>query len=388
MLKNIVGPPVTGEDFVGRKNEIDRAADILEQGNALLLASPRRVGKSSFSHKMLDVFSEKGFKSIYLDLQGLRSEQEFGDRLAEELKAKRSEELPVFNIKNKLGGIWGKVRKLEFKGIGIEFKDNPDKFYKSVENLIKTYGKVLIVVDELALFLQALERSSGLDNVEAFMNWFRKIRISGQGNVLWILCSSVSITNYLSNNRMSHTINDVVPLRLGEMTVEEASELLRELCDGAGIDKFDDGQVDTILTKIGWKLPFFIQNFFQCYHSGIKSGLYADVSVGDAVDSIMEQMIKEHQISSWSERLVGYGRYEKPARLLLNYLCQPGHKSERSHLETIIDSACPEGEDTGMVYAEVRQMLENDGYLMDTDKGDVVFRSPIIRQYWFNKFVK
>lgn len=43
---------------------------------------------------------------------------------------------------------------------------------------------------------------------------------------------------------------------------------------------------------------------------------------------------------------------------------------------------------TAMVYAEVRQMLENDGYIMETESGDLVFRSPIIRQYWFSKFVK
>lgn len=60
MVKNLVGPPVTGDNFVGRRNEIERAVSILEQGNSLLLASPRRVGKSSFSQKMLEVFEHKG----------------------------------------------------------------------------------------------------------------------------------------------------------------------------------------------------------------------------------------------------------------------------------------------------------------------------------------
>ena len=40
MVKNLVGPPVTGDNFVGRRNEIERAVSILEQGNSLLLASP------------------------------------------------------------------------------------------------------------------------------------------------------------------------------------------------------------------------------------------------------------------------------------------------------------------------------------------------------------
>ena len=101
-----------------------------------------------------------------------------------------------------------------------------------------------------------------------------------------------------------------------------------------------------------------------------------------------DKIIKEHQISSWSERLSGYGKYERSAQTLLNYLCQPTHISRRNHLETIIARTCPKGDDVGVVLAEVKQMLENDGYLMETGEGEIVFRSPIIRQYWFTKFVK
>lgn len=388
MAKNLVGPPVTGEDFIGRKNEIERAISILEQGNSILLASPRRVGKSSFSQKMLDVFSQMGYKSIYLDLQGVKDEQEFGDRLAYELRKIQAQESIISNIKGKIEGIFGKVKKIDFKGVGVEFKENSDKFYEKVESLLSVDEKYLIVVDELAIFLQALESSYGIEHVESFMNWFRKIRISKHKNIVWILCSSISITNYVSKNKISHTINDVVSLNLGEMTSNEATELLLELCDGISIKRFSESEVSYILTKLGWKLPFFIQMFFQYYQAGIKSKDYEELSIENIVDIIIDKIIKEHQISSWSERLAGYGKYTKSAQLLLNYLCQPGHKSVRSHLETIVSSACPKGDDTAMVYAEVRQMLENDGYIMETESGDLVFRSPIIRQYWFSKFVK
>lgn len=386
MTKNLVGPPVKGNDFIGRRNEIERAESILEEGNSLLLASPRRVGKSSFAQKMTDIFEEKGYKTIILDLQGIKSEQEFGDRLADSLRRKKAQESRLYPIRDKIGNLMRKVKKFEVKGIGVEFKDDPERFYKSVENLLAVNGKFLIVVDELAVFLQALENTSCFENVESFMNWFRKIRVTMNSNIVWILCSSVSITSYVSNNKISHTINDVVSLSLGEMTLSEARELLLKLCSSTKIETFSDDQIDIILTKIGWKLPFFIQYFFQYYHMDYDK--YHDVPIEDAADSIIEQIIKEHQISSWSERLSGYGRYEKAARALLNYLCQPKHKSQRQHLETIIASECPEGADVGVIYAEIRQMLENDGYIMETKEGEIVFRSPIIRQYWLTKFVK
>lgn len=388
MAKNIVGSPVIGDDFIGRRNEIEQAVSILKQGNSLLLASPRRVGKTSFAQKMLSIFEGEGYKPINLDLQGIKSEQEFGDRLADCVREKQSQESKLRHIKDKIENFLKNVKKIEVKGIGVEFKDDPEKFYKSVENILASDGKFLIVVDELAIFLQALEDTYGFKHVESFMNWFRKIRTMKRSNIVWILCSSVSITNYVSNNKISHTINDVVSLSLGEMTMCEARELLLELCRNAEIEEFSDPQINIILTKIKWKLPFFIQYFFQRYHFGLKSEQYHNVPIEDIVDSIIEQMIKEHQISSWSERLSGYGRYERAAHALLNYLCQPEHKSQRHHLETIIASACPEGVNVEVAYAEIRQMLENDGYLMETENGEIDFRSPIIRQYWFVKFVK
>ncbi|MBR5892111.1 MAG: ATP-binding protein [Bacteroidaceae bacterium] len=388
MVKNLVGPPVTGENFVGRTNEITKAVSILEQGNSLLLASPRRVGKSSFSQKMLDIFAKKDYKTIYFDLQGINSEQEFGDRLADKLQEIQNRESALNNLKDKIEKFFRKVKKLDVKGIGVEFRTDPEMFYKSVESLLELDENFLIVVDELAIFLQTLEETSGFERVESFMNWFRRIRIDRREKIGWILCSSVSITNYVSKNRISHTINDVVSLNLGEMSTEEATELLQKLCDGAAISRFSKEQINIILERIGWKLPFFIQSFFQHYKSGLKQEQYAELPTENITDSIIEQIIREHQVSSWSERLSGYGKYERSAQTLLNYLCQPTHISRRNHLETIIARTCPKGDDVGVVLAEVKQMLENDGYLMETGEGEIVFRSPIIRQYWFTKFVK
>ena len=91
MVKNLVGPPVVGEDFVGRKEELAEAVRMISQGNSLLLASPRRVGKSSFSKKLVEMFRREGVLAAYVDLQGVRTEQEFGDRMADAFRKIREE---------------------------------------------------------------------------------------------------------------------------------------------------------------------------------------------------------------------------------------------------------------------------------------------------------
>ena len=65
-IKLKIGPPVIGEDFFGRWNELKKA-EVLIQDNNLMLAAPRRVGKTSFARRLKDVQSAKGWNTIFID---------------------------------------------------------------------------------------------------------------------------------------------------------------------------------------------------------------------------------------------------------------------------------------------------------------------------------
>ena len=71
MIRNLVGPSVFGNDFVERKQELIATKENLSNGNSLLLASPRRVGKSSFAHHIVDDMINNGWEGLFIDLQGI-----------------------------------------------------------------------------------------------------------------------------------------------------------------------------------------------------------------------------------------------------------------------------------------------------------------------------
>ena len=75
------------------------------------------------------------------------------------------------------------------------------------------------------------------------------------------------------------------------------------------------------------------------------------------------------------------------ARTLLNYISQPNAKTDRGSLKAVI-SKYYQPQDIDMRLSNVKQMLERDGYIMPKEDDSIVFRSPIIRDYWFKKFVK
>jgi len=83
------GPPVVDGDFFGRNKELEYAWKYhISKGVSLLLSAPRRVGKSSFSKKMLKLAEEKGWKTLYLDLQGIGTEGEFVRRFKVTIQVK------------------------------------------------------------------------------------------------------------------------------------------------------------------------------------------------------------------------------------------------------------------------------------------------------------
>ena len=66
-IKLKIGSPVVGEDFFGREVELRKAESLIRDNN-LMLAAPRRVGKTSFARRLIDTLSSKGWNTIFIDL--------------------------------------------------------------------------------------------------------------------------------------------------------------------------------------------------------------------------------------------------------------------------------------------------------------------------------
>ncbi len=64
-MRIVAGNAVRGEDFFDRESVIKKAWDLIESGNHLLIAAPRRVGKTSVMFYLLD-HPTSGYTCTYL----------------------------------------------------------------------------------------------------------------------------------------------------------------------------------------------------------------------------------------------------------------------------------------------------------------------------------
>lgn len=385
-ISNKVGPPVTGDDFYGRVNELARAHQYLDSNHSLVLSAPRRIGKSSFAKRLIEDKKSVGWNCVYIDLEGVRTQDEF---------------LQILINKFDKSGIWteainmagGIVNRIlgGLKGIGpVKFDfskpETTANLYTSLSEAIDHTKNTLIVIDELTLFLSILDRNT--DNhreSEFFLNWFRSLRQVSDSKIRWIFCGSVGLHNFTRMRNLSMTINDLLSFDFDALSPQEANGLVRALADSEQIPMSDD-IIAFLLDQLEWHIPYFIQLIF----TNIKNMPDTRIEVTtDMIISSIDRLVHTNELSTWSERLSEYNGQENGARLVLKRLSQADKGLTRDQLLAIYTQST----DKNLLEADndlslILNMLEHDGYIIRSEGGTRRFRSPLLKKWWYYKFVE
>lgn len=385
-IENRIGPPVEGKDFYGRKKELEIANRLLDSGHSLLLSAPRRIGKSSLAKRLIEDKKAQGWKCVYIDLEQTTTEDGFLNLIIEHFERNHIWRQITDGMLQGAKAILDRINKISIGPVGLDLS-SPEKkedLYKSLKELIRHDEETFIVVDELTLFLGVLLRSDGGEEKVSFiLNWLRSLRQVAGTRVRWLFCGSVGLKNFTASLNLSYAINDLTDFRLDELTPEEARGLMKGLCQGEGMD-MDEESIIYALEKLHWNIPYFIQILF----SKLRDNYTGAVSKED-IDTAYRQLCSESYLNTWSERLVEYREMEKPARLILNGLSARKSGLRRETLLGILMTGQDPSHagETDLLLSKVLEMLENDGYLLR--KGSVrSFRSPLLRDYWYGKFVQ
>ena len=387
-ISNRVGPPVEGEDFFGRTKEIRQANRLLDSGHSLLLSAPRRIGKSSLAKRLIEEKSREGWNCVYIDLEETTTEDGFLRMVIESFYKGGIWKQITAGMSKGLASLLGSIEKVSVGPIDLKLnrKEEQEDLYKDLKELIEHDQDTFIVVDELTLFLGILNKSDdGHEKVAFILNWLRSLRQVSKTKVRWLFCGSVGLRNFTSNLDLGYTVNDLTEFYLDELTREEASGLLKQLCASEQM-VMDDALIDYTLNKLVWNIPYFIQIIFanlMVFHDDGAS------ITKESIDAAYNRLVSENYLTTWSERLIEYRELENPARLILKSLSSvPSGLSRDTLLDILMTGQeSPKIEETDYALSKVLRMLENDGYILKKDSIRV-FRSPLLRDYWFNTFVQ
>lgn len=385
-LSNKIGPPVEGDDFFGREKEIRQANRLLDRNHSLLLSAPRRIGKSSLAKRLIEEKKAQGWKCVYIDLEETTTEEGFLRLVIEAFKNYGIWKQFAEGMSKGLASVLDRIEKVSVGPVDFNIgkKEEQEDLYKNLKELIKHEEDTFIVVDELTLFLGILNKSdNGAEKVAFILNWLRSLRQVSKTQVRWLFCGSVGLRNFTSAMNLGYTINDLTEFSLDELTREEAIGLLRGLCRSEDINMSEEC-INYTLDKLQWNIPYFIQVIFSKLAED-----YGGKITQENIDVAYDKLCSENYLSTWSERLAEYREYEVPARQILKSLSTQSSGMERDSMLDILmtDQDVSMREQIDYTLSKVLEMLENDGYIIKKNTTRA-FRSPLLRDYWFSKFVQ
>lgn len=372
-----IGSPVGGDDFYGRKMELAKADCLIEHNN-LMLAAPRRVGKTSFAKRLMEIQAQKGWNTIFVDLEEITNMDGFFAAIYEALL-----KLPEVDVSEKIGA---KIKKW-FSGLELSVPTAvlsaklslAESTRVRVDGLASILNSLahhtIIVFDELTVLLESLSTQQDDKAAKSFLNQFRALRMATSDNCSWLVCSSIGVRNFTAQHNLSDTINDIADFELGAFTDEEAISFVRLLADALWLDMSDDLQ-QYLLAKIGWNIPYFIQLLLSKLPQGCISQ--------EKIDQAYETLLLTGSFDTWNERLnKEYGVNEKAAKIILSYLCTSQEGKGRENILNYLQAIIPDFESDRL--GILLRSLVTDGYLAKAD-GRYRFHSPLLRDYWKNTF--
>ncbi len=384
-MNNQTGSPVEGKDFYGREKELDFAWKHIKKGNSLILSAPRRVGKSSFAKKLLSKAKAEEWNTFEINLEEIKSEIGFVGLFVEKLQ----NETWWTKSKDKIEQILTSIKPtIEYEGTKatLEWQSKKADVYEKLKQLIDHKKDTLIMIDEVTILLNSFleDKEKGIQNVTFFLNWLRSFRHISGTKIRWVFCSSIGIANFTNQHNLSYTINDVDAYPLGAFNEQTSIGLLKELAKSDDLP-INETIIATFLDKIGWYLPYFL----QILHYKVNYLVQVD---GDSLDSktvekAYQLLIEEKHLNTWEERLKEYGGLEIYARMILNQLCKNAKGESRNNLIALLNGKLNDPEKAEGLVSKLLYMLTNDGYLAE-EKSKYLFRSPLIRDFWFNRFKK
>ena len=388
-MKNITGSPVEGDNFFNREKELAFAWQHIQKGNSLVLTSPRRVGKTSFGKKLLSIAEKDKWNILEIDLEEITSEEAFIRLFIDKLENRNWWQMLKTKSSQKIEKLLSSIKAtLEYEGVKgtLEWQREKENIYDKLKQLIDHSEHTLIMIDEVTILLNSYlkDGENGMDKVAYFLNWLRSFRQVSNTKIHWIFSSSIGLDNFTNFHNLSYTLNDITPYPLGAFDEKTSARFLRKLATSDKLETSDE-IIDYMLAKLGWLLPYFIQvlHYKINYLVQVESFPLAEKTV----DKAYQLLLEENYLNTWDERLHEYKMEEQHTRLVLKQLCRNPKGESRSNVMAALYAKLKDPDQAETLTAKLLKMLINDGYLIE-EKGKYLFRSPLLRDFWFSRFVK
>ncbi len=378
--KIIIGNIAKGEFYYPRPELQEAILKQIQKGNHVLVAAPRRYGKSSIVLHLSENCPE-GMNCIFKNIQGIKSENEFYKRLYELMILSLSKDKKL-------------LRKLNifFKGIGIEeidptgkikFKEKQFNYLSEIDKVLpvltKNKLKLVLFIDELPEVLHNLYKTEKIEEAKGILKNIRRWRqMDKDGSLCLVFTGSVGIHHVIKviEGRVID-INDMSKVDFEPFSREQAIDYILHVTKDASV-RYDEDLCTYLLTKISYPIPYFINLILDRINLNARKINNSQIGKSN-IDKAFDDVIKPSDyFKDWKNRIFEY--YDKNDALFMNeillYIAHKGNIITRK----IYDLAVKH--DKTIDYMDFINDLLQDGYIVEIEGGKYDFVSPFLKEFW------
>ncbi len=332
----IAGDAATGAKYFKRPDINEDFWTEVKKGNHILFVAPRRVGKSSVM-KDLAEDCPNGFYCIYQDIEGVKSRNEFYQRLFEMI-------LSCVNKIDKAKAIVSKWLKLysikEITLSSVKFDKKEIDYEAEVRNIIPQLSdlkiNVVMFLDEFAEVISKLNKTKKADDAVAILHTIREMRHDENfRHFTLVFAGSIGLHYVVKSIDRPKIINDLHDIKVGALSADEARQMVQQLTKGATV-QYSESHINFLIGKIKNLLPYYIQLMLEEIDLLARKSNNPEINqhvINTAFDNVSK---KGSNFEDWIERLKDYLPQYFP--FINNMLVHTAHKGE-IYIQKIYDIA-------------------------------------------------
>ncbi len=267
MMRSSTGRWVSGSDFFDREHEIEVLKARVRDRNHLLLTGQRRMGKTSILQELGRRLESDDWIFLFVDVEGATCPEDAIASIAQAAHAVRP--VAVRLASDMKRWLTDNVDEISAFDFGVKFRAglDPGSWRRHGDNLLRGCAAqekpVLLVVDELPIFLKRMLRRDGdAEQVDDFLSWLRgALQGLGDRGPVLIASGSIGLEPLVRRLGLSDRINHLHTVRLGPWSREASVACLERLATSHNLP-VDAGVAEAVYDALGVGIPHHVQSFF------------------------------------------------------------------------------------------------------------------------------
>lgn len=379
----ITGDAATDERYLRRDRINEYFWREVMKGNHILFVAPRRVGKTSIMKDLAGNCPE-GFVCIYENIEGVASRNEFYRRLFELILqcVRRSK---IKQAKDFIERCTKKYSITEISKSGIKFGIQNVDYEKEIRDLIPELTQAtvhaVIFLDEFSEVIHKLKKSGLHQDAIDILHTLREIRSDDDFRHFTVVyAGSIGLEFVIKQIDRPKLINDLHPIQLNALTDHEANLLIERLTKGATI-RLTENIRGYLKKKISYLLPYYLQLMIEGVDEIAFERKTPNISE-EIIDTAFQNVLKDKKnFEDWLIRLKEYQLVQFP---FINDIL----KHTAYHGQITVQEVYAKAEKFGRSedYMDFIEQLLHDGYLAEPQKHIYQFISPLLQQFWLQKY--